>query len=264
MIGRPLRTGALVVDTNPSREGMVSPVVGSHPGWPLVVYFHHVRADLAHYTVLRPSEFAFALDLLGRWFRPMDPIALGCPVATWPQEPTCLLTFDDGYSDVLEQAVPLMDDRGWRALMFVPTGRVGTVEEHPERGAIKHMGWDELRELQAQGHRIGSHGHLHRDLSLLDVDTVRAELTTAGGTLACELGLDRPPLAYPYGNEPEGLEQLSDALSPLCFGSAKAPAASWAARPRLIRRTFLPRGESELWPALVKGWRREWENHASR
>lgn len=260
---RPLRAGA-AVDKNPAGAGTASPEIGSHPGWPLVVYFHHVRADLAHYTVLRPSEFAFALDLLGRWFRPMDPTALGYPVSTWPQEPTCLLTFDDGYSDVLEEAVPLMEERGWRALMFVPTARVGTVEDHPDRGALKHMGWDELRELQARGHRVGSHGHLHRDLSLLDATAVRTELTTAGGELTGALGLDSPPLAYPYGNEPASLEQISDALPPLCFGSVKAPAASWAAHPRLIRRTFLPSGESDLWSALVKGWRREWESRASR
>jgi peptidoglycan/xylan/chitin deacetylase (PgdA/CDA1 family) len=242
----------------------VSPIAGSDPGWPLVVYFHHVRADISHYTVLTPAEFALALDLLGRWFRPLDPAALGSAVVARPGEPTCLLTFDDGYSDVWEQALPLMDERGWRALNFVPTGWVGATEEHPDRGALRHMGWDELRELQARGHGVGSHGHLHHDLSRLDRDAVRAEVAMAGSVLNRELGLHTPPLAYPFGNEPEGLEYLADALPPLCFGSVKAPPASWAEQPRLIRRTYLPSGASERWPAMVEHWRREWERCVSR
>jgi len=235
----------------------VQPELGSHPGWPLVLYFHHVRPDLDHYTVMRPAELSFALDLLSRWFRPMDPRSLAGPPADWSSEPTCLLTFDDGYLDVWQHAVPLVEARGWRAAMFVTTSQVGLVEEHPSRGALAHMSWGHLRELQARGHVVGSHCHTHRDMSRLPVEAVRAEVSTARRCLQRELGPGPVPLAYPYGNEPDAPPARS--LSHLCFGSVKAPPAPWTDRSRSIRRTFLPTGAIERWPALVECWRRQWD-----
>jgi peptidoglycan/xylan/chitin deacetylase (PgdA/CDA1 family) len=241
----------------------VGPEVGSDPGWPLVLYFHHVRADLEHYTVLRPADFAFALDLIGRWFRPLDPRCLAEPPHVWPDEPTCLLTFDDGYRDVWEHAVPAMEERGWRAAMFVCTDQIGAVQDHPQRGALEHMTWGQLRELEGRGHVIGCHGHTHRDMSRLSAEDARAEIATAQRILARELGPGPMPLAYPYGHPPEAFEALSDLLPRFCFGSVKAPPAPWTDRPSLVRRTYLPAGARERWQVLIEGWRRRWERTAS-
>jgi peptidoglycan/xylan/chitin deacetylase (PgdA/CDA1 family) len=241
----------------------VRPEVGSHPGWPLVLYFHHVRSDIDHYTVLSPEEFSLALDLLGRWFQPLDPRRLGEPADAWAHEPSCLLSFDDGYLDVWEHAVPALEERGWRAVMFVSTGQVGSVEEHPDRGALEHMTWSQLRELDGRGHLIANHGHSHRDMSLLEPGSARAEVAAGQADLAREVGPGPAPLAYPYGNQPDRLEDLADVLPPLCFGSVKAPAAPWTESPRLIRRTFLPTRASDRWPAIVEGWRSQWESPAS-
>lgn len=240
-----------------------SPEIGSHPGWPLVLYFHHVRSDLEHYTVLRPAEFSFALDLLSRYFRPMEPECLGESPTAWLGEPTCLLTFDDGYRDVWEQAAPMMEEEGWRAVMFASTGKVGGGEEHPERGALEYMTWSQLRELRDRGHVIGAHGHTHRDMSLMGEEAVRAEIAAARGSLVEELGSAGAPFAYPYGNWPAAAETLASALPSLCFGSVKAPPAPWTDTPWLVRRTFLPSGAVEHWPNLVEEWRRQWERCAS-
>jgi peptidoglycan/xylan/chitin deacetylase (PgdA/CDA1 family) len=240
----------------------IRPEIGSHPSWPLVLYFHHVRSDIDHYTVLSPGEFSLALDLLERWFQPLDPRRLGEPAAARAPEPSCLLSFDDGYLDVWEQAVPAMEERGLRAAMFVSTGQVGTVEQHPRRGSLEHMTWSQLRELDARGHLIANHGHSHRDMSLLKPESVRSEVAVGQACLDREVGPRPAPLAYPYGNQPDGLEELEDALPPLCFGSVKAPAAPWTDSPQLIRRTFLPSGATERWPAIVEGWRRQWESLA--
>ena len=236
---------------------MAQPELGSHPGWPLVLYFHHVRSDLDHYTVMRPAELSFALDLLSRWFRPMAPSSLAGSPADWSSEPTCLLTFDDGYLDIWQHAVPLLEGRGWRAVMFVTTSQVGLVEEHPSRGALEHMSWSHLRKLKARGHVVGNHCHSHRDMRRLPVEVVKAEISTAHRALRKELGSGPIPLAYPYGGEPDAPEARF--LSGLCFGSVKAPPAPWTDRSRSIRRTFLPTGAVARWPTLIACWRRQWD-----
>ena len=243
----------------------VTPEVGSHPGWPLVLYFHHVRDDIEHYTVLRQDDFGFVLDLLSRWFTPMDPRCLAHSPDTWPDEPICLLTFDDGYRDVWDHAVPVMDERGWRAVMFVSTERVGTIGEHPDRGALEHMTWRQLRDLDTRGYVVANHGHAHRDMSLLSPEEVRAEITTAQACLTSELGTGTSGLlAYPYGNKPASFDALAGVLPSLCFGSIKASPVPWTDCPRLIRRTFVPVGARHRWPTVVEGWRRQWENTGLR
>jgi peptidoglycan/xylan/chitin deacetylase (PgdA/CDA1 family) len=247
---------------NPSRPDGVTPEIGSHPGWPLVLYFHHVRDDIEHYTVLRPDDFVFALDLLRHWFRPMEPRDLVTP-STWPNEPTCLLTFDDGYRDVWDHAVPALEQRDWRVVIFVSTKPVGTIEKHPKRGLLEHMTWNQLRELRANGHIVASHGHTHRDMSLLSREAVCTEIETARTHIIRELGPGPVLLAYPYGKQPSAIKALASTLPSLCFGSVSAPPAPWTECPWLIRRTFLPTGTVERWPGMVERWRRQWEGISS-
>jgi peptidoglycan/xylan/chitin deacetylase (PgdA/CDA1 family) len=229
-----------------------APRIGSAPGWPLVVYFHHVRSDIDHYTVVSADEFAFALDLLGERFGRFDPRAVETAVHSGPpSRPECLVTFDDGYRDVYEEALPVLEERGWRALFFVSSEQVGTVERHPVRGRLDHMTWDELRELRERGHEIASHGASHRDMSALASDEARRDIQLARATLADLLPGAPDWLAFPYGNPPR------DPLtweSRVCFGSVKAAPLPWSERTRAIRRTYLPAGEVETWPEHVTGW----------
>ncbi|WP_026341597.1 polysaccharide deacetylase family protein [Actinomadura atramentaria] len=236
------------------------PEVGSAPGWPVVLYFHHVDPDIRHYTCVSPAAFDAALAGLGERFRPLDPRAVPAVVeAGGSAEPTCLLTFDDGYADVLEHALPIMERRGWRAVHFVSTDLVGTVEDHPVRGRLRHLTWDELAELTRRGHVVASHGCSHTPFDRLPPAEVRREAARAGAVLAARLPGAPDWLAYPYGIPPgPGVE-----LPELCFGSVKAPALAWDAAPREIRRTYLPADGRERWETCMDEWRRPWSPGAS-
>jgi peptidoglycan/xylan/chitin deacetylase (PgdA/CDA1 family) len=43
------------------------------------------------------------------------------------------LSFDDGYLDVAEQALPILQERGFRATVFVATAVVSTLAARPPR-----------------------------------------------------------------------------------------------------------------------------------
>jgi peptidoglycan/xylan/chitin deacetylase (PgdA/CDA1 family) len=215
------------------------------PGWPLVLYFHHVHPTLDHYTSLTPGAFERGLEtVLAEYGPALDPADVSdgmCP----PAEPRVLITFDDGHRDNLEHALPVLDRLGVRALFFVITGLV-------DEG--RSMTWAELADLAAAGHRVGSHTVTHRRLPELSPPEQRAEIADSLAAVRDRLGEPVPPLAYPYGLRPTAEEAVPEGT--LAFGTVKAPPRPWPGRD--IRRTYLPTGREELWPRLCREWRQQW------
>jgi peptidoglycan/xylan/chitin deacetylase (PgdA/CDA1 family) len=110
---------------------------------------------------------------------------------TLPARPV-LITFDDGYRNVLTDAAPILDRLGIRATAFVITGRISN-------GDSSFLTWRQLRALEGLGIEIGSHTVSHPDLRTLGDRALSAELINSRRRL--ERALEHPVqwLAYPYG-----------------------------------------------------------------
>ena len=85
------------------------------------------------------------------------------------------VTFDDGEQSQYHNARTLLNEHGISATYFVNPGLTGT--------EAKFLTWEQLRELQAAGHSIQSHGYSHKFLT-----------TCAGEELALEIGGSRKML----------------------------------------------------------------------
>jgi peptidoglycan/xylan/chitin deacetylase (PgdA/CDA1 family) len=114
-----------------------------------------------------------------------------------------LITFDDGYRDALENALPVLSEQGYPAVMFVPIGYVDGARRLPHekrlavRGLVNRtLDWGELGELEAGGIRIESHGISHRPLAELEIDDAACEITLS--KLRLEERLGRPVEAFAY------------------------------------------------------------------
>jgi peptidoglycan/xylan/chitin deacetylase (PgdA/CDA1 family) len=237
------------------------PWTGSAAGWPLALYFHHVSPTLRHYTAVSPDHFARAVAMLAERFAPLDPRAIPDVIrAGGVDRPTCLITFDDGYADACEHALPVLEQHDWPALFFVSSELVGQVEDHPVRGPLLHADWDELRELRRRGHEVASHGASHGDLSALTPAQAGADIATARAALRERLGDPPDWLAYPYGLAPAA---PAAPLPELCFGSIKAPPRPWSQAPRNIRRTYLPADDLDGWEACIDAWEEAWDQSGS-
>lgn len=101
-----------------------------------------------------------------------------------------MITFDDGYADLHEVALPLLKKHGRTATVFVTTGWLETP---------RMLSWSQLAELAAEGITIGGHSHSHPQLDQLPAAELRAELTRNKELLEDRLGLAVPTMAYPYG-----------------------------------------------------------------
>jgi len=114
-----------------------------------------------------------------------------------------LITFDDGYRDNLENALPVLRKHGYPAVLFVPIGHVGESRPLPHEERLtaqgirnRTMDWGELRELEAEGVRIECHGISHRPVAALELDEAAREIVVS--KLRLEEALGRPVKAFAY------------------------------------------------------------------
>jgi peptidoglycan/xylan/chitin deacetylase (PgdA/CDA1 family) len=119
-----------------------------------------------------------------------------------------LISFDDGYRDVLRHALPVLRRNGYPAVLFVPLGFVGEASPLPHEKRFAAQGivnrtldWDELRELDANGVRIECHGISHHVLANLPVDEAAREIALS--KLRLEERLDREVKAFAYAKGSE-------------------------------------------------------------
>jgi peptidoglycan/xylan/chitin deacetylase (PgdA/CDA1 family) len=123
-------------------------------------------------------------------------------------ERSVLITFDDGYRDNLENALPVLRKHGYPAVLFVPIGFLDGSRPLPHeerlvaRGLVNPtLSWEDLAEVEAGGVRIESHGITHRPLADLEVDEATSEIVLSKLRLEDRLGRPVQAFAYIKGSE---------------------------------------------------------------
>lgn len=166
------------------------------PG-PLVLMLHGLGGG----DGVDPALFEATLDLL-RARRRIVPLgdavaALGAPEARG----LAAVTFDDGYVDFAEHALPALARRGLHATLFVPAGHVGGTNVWDAGRAAERRLLDAaaLRALDPAHVEIGAHGMTHRRLAGLTPDALHDETAGARRTLEGACGRRVRLFAYPYG-----------------------------------------------------------------
>jgi peptidoglycan/xylan/chitin deacetylase (PgdA/CDA1 family) len=109
------------------------------------------------------------------------------------------ITFDDGYVNVFEAAVPELLRHGFTATMFILSGRLGGSNEWDEGPVWRLMSADQIRELAVLGMEVGSHGATHQRLVGIGTDQLAAEVSASRAAIRDVVGAPVRGFAYPYG-----------------------------------------------------------------
>lgn len=166
-----------------------------------VLYYHRVgpfRPGARPKMTVTPENFRAQMDFLarkGRAVLTLDEVLAG--------KKGVALTFDDGFRDVMEHALPVLRERRFPATFFIVAGRVGgtdtwmRVTTMPEERIVDG---DDLKRLLEAGMTIGSHSMTHEKLTEPEVRDSKAALEE-------RLGIRIGHFAYPRGEStPESVE----------------------------------------------------------
>ena len=114
-----------------------------------------------------------------------------------------LLSFDDGYASLGDNAYPVLSDVGFTATTFLVTdfvGRTNTWDVRYTWRRLRHLDWSVIERWQALGFTFASHGATHARLTWLSDAAVVQELEGSRETLRSRLGAEAArAVAYPFG-----------------------------------------------------------------
>ena len=168
-----------------------------------ILMYHRVSADRDELAV-SPRAFRRQMDYLAtESYRVVD-VAEAAELLDrgTPCRRTIGLSFDDGFLDVAEEALPVLAERGFRATVFVTPGVVdGWATYSWYRTQPPLLGWDEIVDLDREGTlRFEAHTLTHPNLLALRRAAAWEEIN--GSKLSLEARLGRPVVAFSY---PSGL-----------------------------------------------------------
>jgi peptidoglycan/xylan/chitin deacetylase (PgdA/CDA1 family) len=117
-----------------------------------------------------------------------------------------VLTFDDGYVDNLENAVPVLQDAGFSATCYFVSGGLGGYNSWDD-AVIKTrkpiMDRAQVRAWADAGLEVGSHSHSHPQLTRCDDAVLDNELARSRDELQQIAGTTVTQFCYPYGDHDE-------------------------------------------------------------
>lgn len=173
----------------------------TRPG--LRILFYHRVADEPDPLAIAPRRFAAQMDMLAaEGYRVVDVIEAAKLLAAGdPQGRVVGLSFDDGYRDVAEHALPVLERHGFRATVFVATGVVdGTATFSWYRRQPPILDWDEIVALDRRSPlSFEAHTVTHPNLTALDEAAARREIADSKAALESRLGRAVDGFCYPAG-----------------------------------------------------------------
>lgn len=231
------------------RPGLTTP---SGRQTPILAYHavsESVHPRFARYAVT-PRELDEQLAWLtsdGRSFLTVSEYADALARPAGPPARAVVLTFDDGFRDFLQAALPVLQRHGATATLFVPTAHIGGTSRwlHAQgEGARPLLDWSELDEVRRAGVEIGGHGHTHPQLDRLSPADALHEVSQCRSLLEERLNTRVRTFAYPFGYHHAAARR---AVREAGYDSAcemRHLMSSAADDPYALRRLLVPRGIS--------------------
>lgn len=121
---------------------------------------------------------------------------------TLPRKPV-ILTFNNGYRNTYEVAIPILREFDMKAVIYATGNRnlsYAFWEQENEKETLPLMTDDQLIEVHKEGFEIGAHSMTHPSLPMLSGEEQVKEIIGSKESLEQLLGEEVLSFAYPYGS----------------------------------------------------------------
>lgn len=161
------------------------------------------------------------------------------------------LTFDDGFKNIVTNALPIIGEHDVPATFFVPTAIISAPPEEVEKycrvatnypSVIEVASWDDLEKASAAGLEIGSHTRTHARFSEVSGSRAAIEDEICGSKADLERRLGRKCnyISWPYGRlvdaDAYSLQVVQRAGYRACFGAFRGRVIPKATDPFRVPR----------------------------
>ncbi|OZJ06573.1 hypothetical protein BZG36_00568 [Bifiguratus adelaidae] len=156
----------------------------------VLVKMRQARSDEVHLSAFTENLVQCDKASIDKQQRRKRSTSAGVVVESCNLSKTIALTFDDGPSDYTPELLDTLKLNGIHAIFFI------NWENWKPRVDVDEI----LKRMLREGHTIGSHAYSHVDLTQLDVEGIRAQLTKLHSEVKRATGNDIKYFRPPYGN----------------------------------------------------------------
>lgn len=168
-----------------------------------VLFYHRVADRYPNAWTLSNQEFERQIRWLAERYDIVSLEEAQRRIAQGNDQPTVAITFDDGYADNFDFAIPLLLNRRIPFTYFVASNHVLQGEPFPHDVVagrpLPPNTLEQLRRLVVARVEIGSHTRSHADLSRASHQEMTDEIVRSKWELEDALDCDVRYFAFPYG-----------------------------------------------------------------
>ncbi len=152
-----------------------------------------------------------------------------------------VLTFDDGYADFAQAALPALRERSLVSTLFVTTGWLEGRGRREPGPTDRMLAWSQLTELLECGVEVGAHSHSHPQLDTLTAGALRNELERPRSLLQEALGRPVDSVAYPHGYNGPRVRRATQAAGYRSAAAVRNALHRWGEDPFAVARLTVTR-----------------------
>ena len=169
----------------------------------VIMQYHHISDETPASTSTSPELFAQHMQYVEeQGFEVLSLSAVRSHIESGIEFPvnSVLITFDDAYESIYQQAFPILKEKGWPFTIFISTEAINVK-------AFGMLSWQQLNEMAESGASLAnhtvSHPHLVRkqknETDQQWLQRITNEIEIAESEIKKHTGQNHKMVAYPYG-----------------------------------------------------------------
>jgi peptidoglycan/xylan/chitin deacetylase (PgdA/CDA1 family) len=186
----------------------------------VILLYHHVSNTTPASTSVTPEIFEQHLQYLADGYNviSLERAVNALKAKQLLPERAVVITFDDGYRNIYENAHPILLKYAMPYTVFVNPQMIGKYKHQ--------LNWHQITEMEKGGAQFANHTSHHRHLLERTagmspsewLDAIEQDIEQAKALLDDKLAYNPPYLAYPYGEFNTDIQNLVTALDMVGFG----------------------------------------------